>query len=580
MKRSFHFFFLFCFSGLYAQTDLPRYMTAYERELLSTYTFPGASERDIVTPPGGSLRAAAEWEEIQTLLVRWGSYSSEIRQIINAAKDECEVLILCTDSTVVKNNLISNGIQINSNIKYLETPTNSVWMRDYAANTVYRNDVDSILLVDWIYNRPRPSDDSSPTAVANYKGIPLYKTTQAPYDLVHTGGNYMSDGFGNAFSSKLILEDNGPLMPFNTSNHSEQMIDSIMKLFMGIESYIKMETLPYDGIHHIDMHMKLLDEETLLVGEYPSGIADGPQIEANLQYVLSNFNSKWGTPFKVIRIPMPPQSNGSFPPTGDYLTYTNFVFVNKTIIMPVYRPQYDTTAIRIVKSSLPGYRVVGIDSDNIIQASGAIHCITHSIGVNDPLLISHQRLNDTYDSVNPYVVEAFIKHNSGISAAALYWTIDTAAGYNVVPMSAGAQADTYTGLIPAQAAGTEVFYYIEGSSVSGKTLARPMPAPQGYWKFNVLFQPSGLMESTDRLLEPYPNPGKGITCIPFRSVSGGRVSVALYNAFGAKVRSIYEGSIMPGEKNFFTDCTTLEQGVYFVRVQTANGGYTKKLLVK
>lgn len=38
---------------------------------------------------------------------------------------------------------------------------------------------------------------------------------------------------------------------------------------MGIDRYIKMDELPYDGIHHIDMHMKLLDEETLLVGEYP-----------------------------------------------------------------------------------------------------------------------------------------------------------------------------------------------------------------------------------------------------------------------------------------------------------------------
>ena len=35
-----------------------------------------------------------------------------------------------------------------------------------------------------------------------------------------------------------------------------------------------MPTLPYDGIHHIDMHMKLLDEETLLVSEYPDGVAD------------------------------------------------------------------------------------------------------------------------------------------------------------------------------------------------------------------------------------------------------------------------------------------------------------------
>ena len=52
---------------------------------------------------------------------------------------------------------------------------------------------------------------------------------------------------------------------------------------MGISTYIKMETLPYDQIHHIDMHMKLLDEETILVGEYPEGKLMVPQIEANIE---------------------------------------------------------------------------------------------------------------------------------------------------------------------------------------------------------------------------------------------------------------------------------------------------------
>ena len=48
---------------------------------------------------------------------------------------------------------------------------------------------------------------------------------------------------------------------------------------------------------------------------------------------------------------------------------------------------------------MPGYNIVGIDCDggnsNIIALSGAIHCITHSVGVEDPLMISHLPLNDT-----------------------------------------------------------------------------------------------------------------------------------------------------------------------------------------
>ena len=88
-------------------------------------------------------------------------------------------------------------------------------------------------------------------------------------------------------------------------DHTEEEIDQIVQAYHGVDTYVKMDVLPYDGIHHIDMHMKLLDESTLLVSEYPTGVADGPQIEANLQYVLSNFTTKWGTPFDVVRIPSP-----------------------------------------------------------------------------------------------------------------------------------------------------------------------------------------------------------------------------------------------------------------------------------
>jgi agmatine/peptidylarginine deiminase len=140
--------------------------------------------------------------------------------------------------------------------------------------------------------------------------------------------------------------------------------------FMGINRYIKMEILPFDGIHHIDMHMKLLNEETLLVGEYPAGVADGPQIEANIQYVLSNFNSSFGTPYKVIRIPQPPDQNNGFDypdGNGNYLTYTNSTIINKTVIVPQFYAEYDTTAIRIWEEAMPGYTIVGINSNQTIS---------------------------------------------------------------------------------------------------------------------------------------------------------------------------------------------------------------------
>lgn len=569
------------------EKDLPKGFSREEIEMLPRYRFPGADQKQMAAPPVGPKRAMAEWEEIQTLCIRWSSstsFSFELREIVRYAREECEVLIITNDSNSIRNNLTSNGVPL-GNVRFLVAPSNSIWMRDYGANPVYLNDVDSLVLVDWIYNRPRPQDDVTPAAIANYKGIPIFQTTQAPEDLVHTGGNYMSDGFGNAFSSELVTEENGPGNSFGVTVKTPAEVDSIMKDYMGIDQYIKMPTLPYDGIHHIDMHMKLLDEETLVWAEYPNGVSDGPQIEANLLNVLNNHNSVFGTPYRIVRVPAPFQgsaSNPSWPSNGgDYLTYSNSVFVNKTLLVPIYNNTQDNTALNILREALPGYRVQGINCTNIISQSGAIHCITHSIGVTDPLLISHQELRDTYDSSNAYEVKALLKHKSGIQQATLHYTTDTANNsYQSVSMNLQS-ADQYSAFIPAQAPGTEVFYYIGGTANSGKQQVRPIVAPQGHFSFKVLGNISGIENPVDFFRKPvYPNPAHAITVIPVYTQKGGNASVHLFDMQGRLVKEIFHGSLPSGEINLFMDCSGLSEGAYFIRMHTASGASAQKLMIR
>jgi len=279
-----------------AQEFLPKNLTENEKALISEFNFKSSRVTD---PPVGPVRTMAEWEEIEYLLITWEpSYPNILRQIVEAAIQECKVIITTQNETSVSNYLTSNGVDL-TNVTFMDEPFNSIWIRDYAGNTIYSDDVGERALVDWIYNRPRPLDDVMPEAHAALVGIPYYGTTSGTNDLVNTGGNFMSDGLGNAFASSLILNENEAGNPYGVSTKTEEEIDAIMNLYMGIESYIKMDVLPYDVIHHIDMHMKLLDEETLLVSKYPEGVADGPQIEENINYVLNNFQSPFGTPYKV-----------------------------------------------------------------------------------------------------------------------------------------------------------------------------------------------------------------------------------------------------------------------------------------
>ena len=569
-----------------SQTILPRYMTDAEKGIVnayySTYQF---GDKGIETAPGGNIRCAAEWEEVQTLVMTWtNQYNTIQSQIVDAAQEECRVLIACSDSNNVKSTLASNGVP-DVNLEFLEIPYNSIWIRDYGPNTMYRNDVDSLFVVDWIYNRPRPDDDVMPEQHALWHNIPIYTTTQAPTDLVNTGGNWMSDGQGNAFASELILDENVAGNPYFVTAKNEADIDTIMNHFMGINRYIKMTTLPYDQIHHIDMHMKLIDEETLLVSEYPAGVADGPQIEANIQYVLNNFTSVFGTPYKIVRIPSPPSTGGNYPDNnGSYRTYANNVFVNKTVLLPTYRQEYDTTAIRIMQEALPGYTIVGIDVDNsgqnLISLSGAIHCITHTIGVSDPMLIVHQPLDDTYDDVNPYFVSAEIQHTSGISGATLYYGTTAGGPYVSIPMTYVGSGDTWTTNIPAQTPGTTVFYYIEGNSISGKTQVRPIVAPQGYWEFKIL-SGLGLNElASAKILDVFPNPASAITCIPVSSAQNQKGTINLYDITGKLVSTIYKGIIPQGESKYFIQAGEYATGSYLIVIEGEGFKMTKKLMVR
>lgn len=539
------------------------------------------SQQIFNTPPGGSLRTMAEWEEVQALVVTWRDYKTVLAAIIANAQEDAMVIVhypTNTNEQAVRNELMNTyGVALGTNVVFRRQPANSLWIRDYGANSVYLNNVDSLILVDWRYNRPRPSDDTLPRSYARYLNLPLYQTTAAPNLLVHTGGNFMSDGFGQGFSSDLIIDENPTL--------SETQIDNNMNSFMGISEYIKMIKLPYDGIHHIDMHMKLLDEETLLMGQYPEGISDGPQIEANLLYVLDNFTSVFGTPYRVVRMEMPPDSLNRYPnQNGHYRTFTNSVFINKTLLVPTYAPQYDTTALRIYRENLPGYNVVGINCKSIIPAGGAIHCITHSVGVNDPLLISHQPLTDTYEMNEPYRVDARILHRSGIAEAKLWYRLDQQSNFEEVAMTlTDSESDTWTGFIPGTLQVARVHYYIQGFANSGKQQVRPITAPEGSWKFNVL--DTNDITTRTRLIERvfemaiFPNPASSITCIPVTMDASASVELSLLDISGRSIQVLHNGMLSSGENRFYLDASQYESGVYFIRAVTNFGSRVQKLII-
>lgn len=561
----------------FAQQDqpLPKGLTDSESELVSSFQFRNSSTTSTAAPTG-PIRTAAEWEEVEYLVVRWTTqYQNILRQIVAAGVNECEVIIVTQNEASVSSYLTSNGISL-INVSFLDVASNSIWIRDYAGNTIYSDDVGDRALVDWIYNRPRPDDDVIPAAHANMLSLPIYITDSGSNDLVNTGGNFMSDGLGNAFASELILEENEAGNPYGVTAKTEAQIDNIMSEYMGISNYIKMPTLPYDGIHHIDMHMKLLDEETLLVSRYPTGVADGPQIEANIQYVLNNFQSPFGTPYKVEWIDAPPSTSGLYPDTGGYYrTFSNSLILNGTILVPTYRPSVDAAALAKYQELMPGYNIVGIDVDNpgenLIASSGAIHCITHTIGVADPLWIVHQPV-DVVNFESTITIDAMIKHISGISNAKVFWREEGTSTFNEANMNL-VSGDDWSVDLPMAASTTNIDYYIYAEAVSGKNLTRPLVAPQGYWTTEVNFL-SVEEWAEQNISSPFPNPTTDNVSFDLNNISG-PIDISIVNTLGQK---LYTNTIEYGNGIVELELNDSWQGTLFVKFEGKFGTVTKKII--
>jgi agmatine/peptidylarginine deiminase len=555
------------------QEILPKHLTPEEIAFVQSDKHIRQVSQQKNAPPG-AVRTPAEWEEMQAVIITWQGFSSILSQIVESLIDDVEVYIVCNNESTVKNYLSNQGIDYEGKVSFYEISSNSIWVRDYGPNSAYLEETGELVWIDWIYNRPRYQDNAVPENLGDILNIPVYSTNSAPEDLVNTGGNFMSDGLGYGFSSDLVLEENGAQNQYGFSNHSETEVDEIMKQYMGIENYVKMEALPYDLIHHIDMHMKIIDEETMIIGEYPEGVADGPQIEANIQYILSNFKTAYDRDFNIIRVPMPPEGT-KYPDTGgDYRTYANALIANKTIIVPTYEEQYDTTALRIWEEAMPGYNVKGINCDQIIPLSGALHCITKEVAAYDPITIQ-MKTENTWCPDSPFKWEGTIKSNSEITSAKIFYNVDNQ-GYNELELTT-IDNENYSADLGLFEIGSTIQYYIEVINADNKTINRPFPGAEGPRKTIIVnCNPSSLNELTIETPSVFPNPASAITCIDLKKTYN-QLRVVLYDVLGNKVLTINEGA--SAQKLFF-DASDLNSGTYVLRFETDSEFFNYKMIIK
>lgn len=418
----------------------------------------------LTSPPLGPVHSLGEWEEAEEVMVLWPNAS-----LISALVARGKVRILAdteADEQWWRNWLAQHGID-ESNISFYVVTTDSIWIRDYGPWFIVGTNADFGIIDTW-YNRPRPFDDDIPSFVSSMLGVPMYVI-----GLVHTGGNYYSDGTGNAFSSTLVYTENFSL--------SKREVNGRMRDFLGIRRYTTGRLSPGITIEHFDTFGKLVAPDTIVFSEFPLDSIYRNDSE-NMVRKLSRLINPYGTPYKIIRMRMIPLVGSS--DYENYRGYINALISNGTLYYPAYGDSYDEYARRVYMKALPGYEIVGVVAMGT-EWGDSIHCRTRNL-MNESTVFIFPRIPTNLGQEEPIHVIAEIIPSPGAQVLGwpvIYWRADDAE-FQGIQMSW--QSDNlYVGVLPPLPQGTGVSLYIEAEDSESIVKTAPIMAPDMIIDFTI-----------------------------------------------------------------------------------------------
>jgi agmatine/peptidylarginine deiminase len=308
------------------------------------------------TPTVGFDRAPAEHETMEAIL--WGANDTYI--VLDTYRDAFRGLNgsgVVSDVTVVSQGVASQlryemaaaNVPMDD-VQIYVSALDTVWMRDYGPIVMKRAD-GSRYVADLEYYYGRPRDDDFPRVYADFRGWSTVKV-----DVGYEGGNYATDGKG------LQILSNG-VKWFNRDKTTSQ-IEREFRDTMNTQRFMWVEPLVDEGTTHVDMFLRIMNDDTALVSRYPANHRQTPICDAAAAKLRAEG-------YNVIRVDVDHTYD-------EFATYTNSVVANGIALVPTYtNSTKNQNALRAYESA--GYKAISADARLIIRYSGATHCVSMQV---------------------------------------------------------------------------------------------------------------------------------------------------------------------------------------------------------
>jgi len=328
----------------------------------------------VTAPPVVAIRPFAEYEPTQAVMLRPSKNISklhkEILQGLHGHVDHIALLHVPTQLGDLDEQLDDLGMLDGSIDRIDIGEINANWTRDYGPLSVVSTD-DRIGLVDFRYYHGRAYDDAIPAKVGLHWGVQVFRPS-----LSLEGGNFMADPQGTCYATQKLYNQNG--------GYSQSQVTQWFLEYMGCTQMVTLKLPEKLGTGHIDMFSKLMDDRTILLGEYDPAVrpTNALILEQNAD-ILEAVVTEAGESLDIHRLPLP------WNESEVWFTYTNSLIVNDVVLIPVFAgfDDLEAEALAAYEAAAPQLSQVTINSDAIIPAGGAIHCVTMTVpnGILAPL---------------------------------------------------------------------------------------------------------------------------------------------------------------------------------------------------
>lgn len=331
------------------------------------------------------FRMPAEWDAHERTFISWPvrdsmcfpqNYASVCRgyaEFVQAISEFEPVTVIVNpgESEAVK--AIFTGL----NVEVLAIRHNDSWIRDNGPTFLIDENGDRAG-VNWRFNAwggkyaPWALDDRVAPSMLDHFHVRRF---DAP--LVLEGGSIHVDGEGTLLTTEQCL-----LHPNRNPERTRSEIEDELRQFLNIEKVIWLKRgLSGDETDgHIDNVACFAAPGKILIQ-----VCDDPEDEnyeiarENLK-LLSQATDAKGRKFEVIAIQQPPkrEHNG----TRLTLSYLNFYFVNRGVILPVFggdAEETDRMAEQVLEDQFPDRTIRKVDGMAIIKEGGNVHCSTQQM---------------------------------------------------------------------------------------------------------------------------------------------------------------------------------------------------------